>query len=470
MTVQDFDISTHTYFLILRVQAKDPVSDTTLDLGELTKKWTFRKIPQNQQPTNYTTMSSSTPTNSNANIPLWSAAAVGFVSGMVYASYAMRLRDRERLRNACSRIQKHLLPPQRMALGPVHLTARKEKETILVVGAGAYGTAMAYTCAANGHKVVMHMRDPQQCEEINTNCRNPKYLSKYPLNPNDNAITGICTRDELAKYLAIPGIIVILALPCQKTPLWIQQHADLIGEDVLLVSTAKGLYLPTQQLVGHAILDALNRASQPLCFLSGPSFAEEIVQGYPTAVVIASDQLYLANKLQRIMSNGKTFRVYTSQDPIGVQLGGALKNPLAVGAGMIAGLGYGTNTLSASVTRASRELCDLAIAMGGHPDTIDGLSGIGDLMLTCFSSQSRNQRCGTRLMKGHAVDDILKDYTVEGVPTADVAVAYADMCGLECPIFRTVHALIHKTISPEQAVVSLMGRPLNQETTRANYM
>lgn len=327
---------------------------------------------------------------------------------------------------------------------------------------------MAYACAVNGHKVVMYARDANQCKTINETHHNPKYLSNYPLNPNGNAIQCICTEEELKEHFQIPGVIVFLALPCQRTPIWVEEHKSIIPEDVLLVSTAKGLYLPTQQLIGHAILDALNRASQPLCFLSGPSFAEEIVKGYPTAVVVASDQLYLASKLQRIMSDGKSFRVYTSQDPIGVQLAGALKNPLAVGAGMLAGLGYGTNTLSACVTRASRELQDLCIAMGGQPETIDGLSGIGDLMLTCFSSQSRNQRCGQRLIKGDSVEAIQKDYTVEGVPTADVAVAYADMCGLELPLFRTVHALIHKKISPGKAVVSLMGRPLNLETTRAN--
>lgn len=401
------------------------------------------------------------------------AAAMGalsFAGGIVWASYAMRLRDRERLRNACSRIKKHLVQPQRMALGPSHLKSGKDKETILVVGAGSYGTAMAYACAVNGHNVTLHMRDAVQCKSINEKHINSKYLSTYPLNPKGNSIRGICTEDELKQHFQIPGVVVILALPCQRIPEWIEGHRTMIPEDVLLVSTAKGLYLPTQQLVGHAILDALDRASQPLCFLSGPSFAEEIMKGYPTTVVVASDRRYLASKLQQIMSNDENFRVYTSDDPIGVQLGGALKNPLAVGAGMIAGLGFGSNTLSAMVTRSSRELCDLCIAMGGQDRTIDGLSGIGDLMLTCFSSQSRNQRCGQRLMKGDAISDIIKDFTVEGVPTADVAVAYADMCGLECPIFRTVHALIHKNITPEEAVKSLMGRPLNQESARSNTM
>jgi len=327
---------------------------------------------------------------------------------------------------------------------------------------------MAYTCARNGHDVTLFMRDPNQCNVLNEKHYNPKYLSACKLNPKGNNVRGICTEEELQQHFQIPGVVVILALPCQKTPDWIQEHKDIIPDDILLVSTAKGLYLPTQQLIGHAILDALNRASQPLCFLSGPSFAEEIVKGYPTAVVVASDQLYLASKVQRIMSDGKTFRVYTSQDPIGVQLGGALKNPLAVGAGMIAGLGYGTNTLSAVVTRAKRELSGLCVAMGGQEETIAGLAGIGDLMLTCFSSQSRNQRCGQRLIKGETIEAVLKDYTVEGVPTADVAVDYADMCGLELPIFRTVHALIYGRISPDEAVTSLMGRPLIQEATPAS--
>jgi glycerol-3-phosphate dehydrogenase len=177
---------------------------------------------------------------------------------------------------------------------------------------------MAYTAAVNGHEVILYMRDPKQCQGINETCRNPKYLSDYPLNPNDNPIRGICTEDELKKALQIKQVAVILALPCQLTPVWIKNHRDIIPNDVLLCSTSKGLYLPTQQLIGHAILDALDRASQPLCFLSGPSFAEEILQGFPTAVVIASDKLYLAVQMQKLLSNKKSFRVYTSQDPIGM--------------------------------------------------------------------------------------------------------------------------------------------------------
>ena len=185
---------------------------------------------------------------------------------------------------------------------------------------------MAYTAAVNGHNVIMFMRDAKQCQTINKDSRNPKYLSKYALNPGGNAIRGICTEDDLKNAFQIENVVVILALPCQLTPVWIKEHRDIIPEDVLLCSTSKGLYLPTQQLIGHAILDALDRASQPLCFLSGPSFAEEIVRGFPTAVVVASDKLYLAVLMQKLMSNKRSFRVYTSQDPIGMSFA-AVREP-----------------------------------------------------------------------------------------------------------------------------------------------
>ncbi len=146
-----------------------------------------------------------------------------------------------------------------------------------------------------------------------------------------------------------------------------------------------------------------------------------------------------------------------------MQLGGALKNPLAVGAGMIAGLGFGTNTLSAAVTRSTAELTALCVAMGGKPETISGLAGVGDLMLTAFSSQSRNQRCGQRLVQGEKIQDILLEMTVEGVATASVAVAFADMCGLELPLFRCVDDIISARIGPKQAMSRLMGRKLRQE-------
>lgn len=310
----------------------------------------------------------------------------------------------------------------------------------------------------------MYMRDAQQCATINKEHRNPKYLSSFSLRvEGGRQIRGVCTVDELKEELSHPGVVIFHALPCQLTPSWYKEHKDIIPRDALICVTTKGLYLKTNQLMGHAILDALDRVDQPLAFLSGPSFAEEIMKGHPTTLVAASDSLFQAARVQRMLNNFRTIRVFTSNDPVGVQLGGALKNPLAVGAGMISGMGFGTNTLSAMVARASRELRLLCVAMGGNPRTIDGLAGMGDLMLTCFSSQSRNQRCGQRLMKGETVDEIQKEFTVEGIATADVAIAYADMCGLELPIFRCVHSLIHKKMTPDEAVSNLMARQPSEE-------
>lgn len=398
-----------------------------------------------------------------------------FAAGLGSAVFILRLRDRERLRKTCSRTMKWVTR-QRSALGldigrylTKHNIGYSEKSKVVIIGAGNFGTAMAYVALSslNKNDVVMYMRDPDQCECINKKGYNPKYLSDYKLNRYDssesrndnNSVRAICKLSDLRYELRTPGAIIIHALPCQKTPQWFRDNRDLIPPETLICTTTKGLYLPTRQLMGHAILDALDRVDQPLAFLSGPSFAVEIMKSNPTVLIVASDQLLHAVKVQKLLNNSSSIRIHTSNDPVGVQLGGALKNPLAVGAGMISGMGFGINTLSSLVTLASFELRKVCIAMGGNPKTIDGLAGVGDLMLTCFSSQSRNNRCGQRLIKGEMIEDILKDYTVEGIPTADVAIEYADLCGLDLPIFRTVHALIHKQITPNEAVSHLMAQP-----------
>lgn len=332
--------------------------------------------------------------------------------------------------------------------------AQRQKLRVTVLGGGNFGTAMAYAASRNGHEVTLWMRDTAQARYFNETQRNPKYLSEFSLPKNVRATTDLVE--------AMAGVqLIIHALPCQKTPEWLAEHKDSIPCDVLICSTVKGLYLPTKQLIGHAMCEALGR-DQPLAYLSGPSFSIEIMKDYPTSVVVASRELFHATLVQRVLSN-MAMRVYTSQDVVGVQLGGALKNPLAVGAGMIAGLGFGTNTLSAAVTRSTAELTALCVAMGGKPETISGLAGVGDLMLTAFSAESRNQRCGQRLVKGEKIEEILKDMTVEGVATAPVAVAFADLCGLELPLFRCVDDLISARIEPKQAMARLMGRKLRQE-------
>jgi len=326
---------------------------------------------------------------------------------------------------------------------------------VCVIGGGAYGTAMATVCARNEHDVVLLVRNGEQADAISKQHRNPRTLSEFELPHNVTATTSLAEAVEGAA-------LVILALPAQATPAWLAANRNNLPEDVLLCSTAKGLHLESKQLLSHAMRRALGRRSPPLAFLSGPSFARDIMQSDPTAVVVASSYLPHAVAVQRIMSS-LSFRVYTSQDTVGVELGGALKNPLAIGAGMIEGMGLGTNTLAAFVTRAANELRELCVAMGGRADTIAGLAGVGDLMLTAFGQQSRNRRCGARVVAGERLEDVVSEMTVEGVPTATVACHYADQCGLELPLFRTVAAVLDGSVDARDAKDAIMGRPLKRE-------
>mmetsp|Transcript_16138 Transcript_16138/g.32144 ORF Transcript_16138/g.32144 Transcript_16138/m.32144 type:complete len:384 (+) Transcript_16138:25-1176(+) len=275
-----------------------------------------------------------------------------------------------------------------------------KKHKIVVWGGGAFGTAMATCAARNGHDVVMYVRDEAQAASINTQNINSKYLSNFTLLPNISASTNLAEANSGAS-------LFMHCLPCQLTPKWLAANRDVIPADVCICSTAKGLYLETKQLLGDAMLAALERP-QPLAFLSGPSFAAEIMKGDPTAVVVAAEKLYYATAVQKFLSC-ECMRLYVTQDVVGVQLGGALKNPLAIGAGMIEGLGLGINTMSAFVARSCNELHQLCVAMGGAKNTISGLSGVGDLMLTAFGNLSRNRTCGMRLVKGEKVRVCVKE-------------------------------------------------------------
>merc|ERR1712048_605868 len=200
--------------------------------------------------------------------------------------------------------------------------------------------------------------------------------------------------------------------------------------------------------------------------LSGPSFAKQIVQEFPTVVVVASKDINQAVEVRDALSNS-SFRIYASDDLVGVELGGSLKNPLAIGAGLIEGAGYGINTMAAYLTRACRELRLICVAMGGRPETVNGLSGIGDLMLTAFGELSRNRTCGMRLAKGETLESILATTTVEGVPTAEVASHFASMCNLDLPIFSAVNGILSGTIDAANAPQLLMSRPLGTEIPMA---
>mmetsp|Transcript_4647 Transcript_4647/g.7588 ORF Transcript_4647/g.7588 Transcript_4647/m.7588 type:complete len:422 (+) Transcript_4647:157-1422(+) len=323
---------------------------------------------------------------------------------------------------------------------------------VAVIGAGAYGTAIAQMAARAGNKVKLYARDTAVVNSINTTKTNPRYLSEFTLSDNIMAVNSIAQALE-------DVTLAILAIPTQLIPSWLEANKLKIHPELLICNTAKGLYLRDNCLLSEAIMRILNR-DQPYAVLSGPSFAQEMMLNYPTAVVVASKYLYHAVKVQRLMSTLE-FRCYTSQDVIGVQLGGALKNPLAIGAGMIEGSHVGINTMAAYLTRSSMELQQLCKAMGGEPDTISGLAGVGDLMLTAFGSLSRNRSMGIRLSRGEKVEEILKTSTVEGVPTARVAVEFARRCGLDMPIFSAVEQILAGELTVEDAHIHLMGRPLS---------
>lgn len=334
-------------------------------------------------------------------------------------------------------------------------------KTVCVIGGGAFGTSMAQVAARTGQNVRLYMRDKAQCDSINEHHVNPKYLSEFELNENIRAFSD--------PALAIEGAdLLILSIPMQTIPEWLSQNRDIIPDDLLVCNTAKGLYLKNGCLLSQMIKTSLGR-EQPYACLSGPSFAKEIMMGMPTAVMVASKFKYHAVFIDRVMSS-VSFRCYTSQDVVGVELGGSLKNPLAIGAGVIEGSGMGINTMSAYITRSSMELQELCQAMGGEPQTISGLAGIGDLMLTGFGALSRNRQLGIRLTKGEKIEDVLKTMTIEGVPTASVAVDFADKCGLEMPIFRSVAALLKGTLSIDDFDLYLLGRPYKAQPTRRMSM
>jgi len=341
-------------------------------------------------------------------------------------------------------------------------SSENQTQKIAVIGAGAFGTAMATLAALNGYDVYLYARDFDQVNTINQKRHNPKCVSEFTLSENITAVNSAV--DAVSN-----ATVIILALPAQIVSWWLEENKAYIDVKTVICNTAKGLYLKEGKLLSQAVREALGR-EQPYVVLSGPSFAKEIMASTPTAVVAASTQTRYAEVVQRALSSS-SFMVFKSEDVVGVEMGGALKNPLAIGAGVLQGLGLGCNALSSYVTLSCMELQQLCAAMGGQPGTLSGLAGIGDLMLTAFGDLSRNRSLGLRLCRGELLQDILASMTVEGVPTARVAVRLADQFGLKVPIFRSIQALLMAQIPVKDAPLYLFGQrapplpPPNSATT-----
>ncbi len=321
---------------------------------------------------------------------------------------------------------------------------------IAVLGMGAWGTALAASFATHGHDVSLWGRSKDKVEHVKETRINAKYLPGTEL-PSSLSYTdqlGACVRD---------ASIVLMAIPAQQMSPLAAQVGKLAPADTTLISCAKGI----EQSSGRT-MSAVLAQTAPNCHvgvLSGPSFAADVVKGLPTAVTIASSQMADALALCETLSGAK-FRCYASNDLIGVDYGGALKNVLAIAAGIVQGRQLGASALAAMTARGFAELQRMALALGAMPETLTGLSGLGDLILTCASEKSRNFSYGAAIGRG---DDLENLKLAEGVATASVASKIARDNGIDAPIIQTVSAILAQTLSVDEAIHMLLSRPVRRE-------
>ncbi|CAD7954193.1 unnamed protein product [Amoebophrya sp. A25] len=341
----------------------------------------------------------------------------------------------------------------------------KEKLKCCVLGAGTFGSSTAYVCSRNPEmEVVMYCRNPEQAKEIREKKTNSRHfpVEKNPELAEKKYMAGISKVTSNLEEALKDADLICECIPAQSVPSFVVDCKHLVKDGATFLVTSKGIYLEKNQLLGDAIQEALGPEKSrqvEIAFLSGPSFAKEILMDHPTAVTVACTDLDIAQGVQGLLSS-RHFRIYPTTCIVGVQLGGALKNPLAIAAGVAEGSGFGMNTIAALVTRASRELRELVSALGGDPNTVGGLSGIGDLMLTCFGALSRNRTCGIRLAKGEPLDKILSSTTVEGVPTAAAARTLIKEHDLDLPIFLGIARILAGEISVREAHMEMVNRTL----------
>eukprot|EP01083_Nonionella_stella_P203835 743475_1 len=343
---------------------------------------------------------------------------------------------------------------------PLPKIDENSKLNITVFGGGSFGTALATIASRKGHKIMMLVRDKQQSKSINESNINPKreWLKKHKLPSNIKCTT------EITEAVTENTHIIIHAIPTQFTPAFLEKYSKYIPPHIPLVCTAKGIHLKTEKLLSDLIPSILGRtdpSNERVLYLSGPSFAKEMMENHPVAVTLASNDYSWCKYVQTAL-HSLFFRIYLSTDVIGVECGGALKNPLAIGAGIAVGLGYGQSTLAAIVTRGAVEIQRMALALGcKHPHTLYGLAGFGDLMLTSMCELSRNRTCGYYIGKeGLSVDDAQKKVgeTVEGVSTAIVTQKLMKKFGLRMPLFDALADVLQNKLSAEEALKVVLAK------------
>lgn len=322
-----------------------------------------------------------------------------------------------------------------------------------VIGAGSFGTALSFVLGSKGIQVQLWAREEPVCRGINETHRNPHYLSDARL---PDSVRATASLEE-----ALSGAeLVVAATPSQVAREVFTRALPYVPRDVPVVTASKGIEEGTLRTPTEVLEDVLPPHFHPyLAVLSGPSFAKEIVQGAPTAVTVAANWIRVAEQVQEAFS-APTFRCYTSHDVIGVQVGAALKNVIAIGSGIVDGLGFGHNARAALITRGLAEMTRIAVALGGNPITLAGLSGLGDLVLTCTGELSRNRTVGVELGRGRKLAEILESLgqVAEGVKTARSALALARKVGVDAPLTEQVHAILHEGKDPHRTAVELMTR------------
>lgn len=324
---------------------------------------------------------------------------------------------------------------------------------IAVVGAGAWGTTLASLLAANGQAVTLWAREPEVVGDINDHHRNHLYLPDVDLAP------GLVATGDV-RAAAGDGDVVLMAVPAQHFRPVLRDAAPAIGSDTPLLSLAKGIEAETLLRMTEVAAEVLSgHRSELIGVLSGPNIARQVAIGDPAATVVAIADTEVAAELQHALST-PTLRVYTNPDVIGCEIGGAVKNVIALAAGMTEGLGYGENTLAALVTRGLAELTRLGVALGAQPLTFLGLAGIGDLVVTCHSSASRNHHVGVELGRGRSVDDIIASMhaVAEGVRSCAPVLALGARVGVELPICAVVGQVLVGELAATEAVHTLLGR------------
>jgi glycerol-3-phosphate dehydrogenase (NAD(P)+) len=333
---------------------------------------------------------------------------------------------------------------------------------IAVMGSGAWGTAIALSLASrSGHELTLWSHSPAVSEVIMERRENTVFLPGFPVPKSIRATSNI-------EEALCDAEIVVSVMPSHHVRVSYEQFAAHLHAGQLLVSATKGIEDGTLLRMSEVIADVLisSGLSLPIGILSGPSFAQEVAAGFPTAITVASQDAELATRVQREFGS-QTLRLYTNEDVVGVELGGALKNVIAIAAGIVAGLGLGHNSAAALITRGIAETTRLAVACGGRSETLSGLSGIGDLVLTCTGSLSRNRTVGIELGKGHKLAEILAGLhgkVAEGVRTTSAALGLARRYGVEMPITEQVAAILQEDKSPLDAMRELMSRPGRDES------